>query len=337
MGAVSRAGVVEVSAVVLRDAAGLLVTVRKRGTQRFMLPGGKPEPGESAAQTAVRECREEVGVDLVIDALRPMGTFRSAAANEPELDVVATVFEHPAPADVAPRAEIAELRWLDPTVLPLPTDLAPMIVEHVLPAIANGQRLPRAMTVFTGSAHGTRAVHAEAIVELARVLAGHGIHLVYGGGRVGLMGVVADAVLHAGGRVTGVMPQALVDGEIAHTGLTRLEVVADMHERKQRMAALGDAFVALPGGAGTLEEFFEVWTWQQLGIHTKPVALYDVDGFWQPLLAMVDQMVDEGFLASRYRDSLIVARTPDELLEALRAWRPPPSKWQSAHDAATHG
>lgn len=329
---VSAAGVVEVSAVVLRNASGALLTVRKRGTARFMLPGGKPEPGESAQATAVRECREELGVDLAPGDLRRLGSFRAAAANEPELDVVAEVFEHPAAAGLAPSGEIAELRWLDVDARPLPIDLAPLVADHVLPAIGRttGRVLPRSVTLFTGSAGGARPVYAEAIAELARAFADRGIRLVYGGGHVGLMGCVADAALAAGGHVTGVMPQALVDGEIAHTGLTALEVVADMHARKLRMSELGEAFVALPGGAGTLEEFFEVWTWQQLGIHDKPVALYDIDGFWQPLLTMINNLVEEGFLAARYRDGLIVVRTPDELFDAWSRWNAPRSKWSSS-------
>ncbi|MFE6971179.1 TIGR00730 family Rossman fold protein [Isoptericola sp. NPDC057653] len=185
----------------------------------------------------------------------------------------------------------------------------------------------RRLTLFTGSASGREPRYAAAVRDLAGVLAGRGVGVVYGGGRVGLMGELADAALGAGGEVLGVMPRSLVDGEIAHPGLTRLDVVADMHERKQRMGELGDGFVALPGGAGTLEELFEVWTWQQLGIHAKPVALYDVDGFWQPLLRMVDHMVDEGFLSSRYRESLVVARSPQGLLDALAAWEPPAAKW----------
>lgn len=185
----------------------------------------------------------------------------------------------------------------------------------------------RHLTLFTGSSAGRDARYATAVRELAEALAVRGVGVVYGGGRVGLMGEVADAALGAGGEVLGVMPQALVDGEIAHPGLTRLEVVADMHERKLRMGELGDGFVALPGGAGTLEELFEVWTWQQLGIHAKPVALYDVGGFWRPLLAMVDHMVAEGFLAATYRDALVVADTPHDLLAALDAWQAPAAKW----------
>ncbi|GAB3620689.1 TIGR00730 family Rossman fold protein [Glutamicibacter endophyticus] len=186
---------------------------------------------------------------------------------------------------------------------------------------------PRSVTVFTGSATGASAIYAEATTELARALAEQGVEIVYGGGHVGLMGTLADAALEAGGRVRGVMPQSLLDGEIAHPGLSELDIVADMHERKQRMAERAEAFIALPGGAGTLEEFFEVWTWQQLGLHRKPVALYDVNGFWQPLLSMIEHFVAEGFLAERYRQALIVVQTPAELLAALQQWAPAPAKW----------
>lgn len=189
--------------------------------------------------------------------------------------------------------------------------------------------------VFTGSAAGVRDSYAAGVTEFARraVAADHG--LVYGGGKVGLMGVVADAALAAGGTVIGVMPRALVDGEIGHTGLTRLEVVADMHERKQRMEELADAFVALPGGSGTLEELFEVWTWQQLGLHVKPVALLDIDGFWQPLLGMLRHMAAEGFLAQRFLDGLILEADPAHLLARITAWRPQAPKWAPQAQAAS--
>lgn len=183
------------------------------------------------------------------------------------------------------------------------------------------------LTVFTGSATGHDPRFVEDATDLGGWLAEAGIELVYGGGTVGLMGAIADAVLAGGGRVTGVMPQALVDREIAHRGVTTLEVVPDMPARKLRMAELGDGFVALPGGSGTLEEFFEMWTWQQLGIHAKPVALYDVAGFWQPLLAAVDSMVSAGFLAPAYRESLVVAEEPAALVSVLESWRAPAAKW----------
>ena len=186
----------------------------------------------------------------------------------------------------------------------------------------------RRVGVFTGSAMGARASFREGAEKLAQYLAETGIGVVYGGGNVGLMGVVADSALAAGGDVLGVIPQSLVSGEIAHPGLTELEVVGDMHARKMRMAELSDAFIALPGGAGTLEELFEVWTWQQLGIHRKPVALYDIDGYWQPLLAALDAMTGNGFISEATRASLIVSDNPAGLLQALINWTRQAPKWQ---------
>jgi len=177
--------------------------------------------------------------------------------------------------------------------------------------------------------------HRRLAAELASdlVAAGHGI--VYGGAHVGLMGVVADNALAAGGEVIGVIPRHLVTGEIAHRGLTRLEVVETMHERKARMAQLADAFVALPGGAGTLEELFEVYTWGQLGLHDKPTALVDSDGFYAPLLAQLDAMRDLGYMRAAHRDSLGLAHSSAELLAWVDAYRHPRSKWtRSPADAA---
>lgn len=315
---------IRVSGVVLRDGGGRVLTVRKRGTRRFMLPGGKPEPGETAEQAAVRECAEELGAGLDAGLLRLLGVFTAPAANEAGRMVEATVFEHPPVPVSEPAAEIEQLRWLAPSEPA--DDLAPLLAERVLPAVRDRPAIRR-VTVFTGSAMGASPVYASAVADFAGAAAGSGVDVVYGGGRVGLMGRLADATLAAGGQVLGVIPQALVDGEIAHTGLTRLDVVADMHARKHRMAALGDAFVALPGGAGTLEELFEVWTWQQLGIHAKPVALLDVGGFWQPLLAALDAMTAQGFISRTFRSGLIVEEDPAALLEALTGWSPLPSKW----------
>ncbi len=185
----------------------------------------------------------------------------------------------------------------------------------------------RRIAVYTGSSPGRPAVYREAAAAVGDALGRAGIGVVYGGGHVGLMGTVADAALAAGGDVVGVIPEALVDAELAHPGLTSLEVVPDMHTRKLRMSDLADAFVALPGGPGTLEEFFEVWTWLQLGIHRKPVALYDVEGFWTPLITMLDTMTESGFMRPEFRASLIVARTPEDLLGALAAWQPPTPKF----------
>lgn len=180
----------------------------------------------------------------------------------------------------------------------------------------------RRVTVFTGSKHGNADAYVEAVEAFAQAVADRGIDVAFGGGDVGLMGVLADTALAAGAEVYGVTPEWLLASETPHQRLTQLEVVADMHARKYRMAELGDAFVALPGGIGTLEEFFEIWTWQQLGIHTKPVALLNVTGFWDPLLAMIDHMAAQGFVRRSFTEALIVESTPEALLDALASWQP---------------
>lgn len=178
------------------------------------------------------------------------------------------------------------------------------------------------LTVFTGSSPGNSPAYLQTVQDFGRDVAEAGYGIVFGGGHVGLMGAVADAALNAGGEVIGVMPQSLADREVPHQGLTRLVMVPDMHARKARMAELGDAFVALPGGAGTLEELFEIWTWQQLGLHTKPVALYNVDGFWDPLITMLDHMQEQGFIRQTFRDALIIAEDTQGLLAAIADWPP---------------
>jgi len=186
----------------------------------------------------------------------------------------------------------------------------------------------RRICVYTGSSPGAHPAYAEAAVALGRTLADQGLGLVYGGAMVGLMGTVADAALAAGGEVIGVLPQALVDREIAHTGLTELRVVGSMHERKSLMADLSDGFVALPGGVGTLEELFEVYTWTQLGMQSKPIGLLDVRGYYERLAAFLDHAVAERFVTEENRAMLVVEHEPAALLEAFRAWRPPVrSKW----------
>ena len=184
--------------------------------------------------------------------------------------------------------------------------------------------------VFCGSNFGARESYAQAATAMGQSLARRGLNLVYGGAKVGLMGTLADAALAAGGTVTGVIPGALVAREIAHAGLTDLRTVASMHERKKLMADLSDAFVALPGGAGTLEEFFEVWTWAQLGHHRKPVAILNVDGFFDPLLVFVDRQRDEQFMRAEHRAMLIVETEPERLLDRFMTYEAPVvSKWIS--------
>lgn len=176
----------------------------------------------------------------------------------------------------------------------------------------------RRLCVYAGSSPGGRPEYAQAAAALAERMAAEGIGLVFGGGRVGLMGVLADIILGAGGEAIGVMPRQLVDREHAHAGLTDLEIVGSMHERKARMAELADGFVAVPGGIGTLEELIEILTWRQLGIHAKPCGVLDVAGFYAGLAGLLDHMVAEGFLRHPSRDRIIWADDPDDLLQRLR-------------------
>lgn len=180
----------------------------------------------------------------------------------------------------------------------------------------------RSVCVFCGASTGTNPVYREAAAALGETLAANGIRLVYGGGAVGLMGVVADAAMAAGGEVVGIIPQSLKDAEVGHSGLTRLEVVDGMHARKARMAELSDAFIALPGGLGTLEELFEVWTWGQLGYHRKPLGLLDVEHFYSKLSHFLDHLVDEGFVRTPHRAMLQRSDCPATLLQLLMNWQP---------------
>jgi len=187
------------------------------------------------------------------------------------------------------------------------------------------------LCVFCGSNPGASPAYGEAAARLGRTLAGRGLTLVYGGGRVGLMGVAADAALAGGGKVVGVIPEALATRELAHAGLSDLQVVGSMHERKARMSELSDGFVALPGGIGTLEEWFEVWTWSQLGFQPKPCALLNVAGYYDHLLAFLDHMTAERFLNPVHRGMAIVDDDLERLLDRLAAWQPPQArKWIDA-------
>jgi uncharacterized protein (TIGR00730 family) len=182
--------------------------------------------------------------------------------------------------------------------------------------------------VFCGSNGGADPAYLAAAETVGAGLARRGIRVVYGGGRVGMMGAVADAARAEGGEVVGVIPQQIFDLEIGHTGLDDLRVVSSMHERKALMAELADAFVALPGGIGTLEELFEVYTWAQLGLHAKPLALLDVAGYYEPLAAFLDHAVAQRFLRAETREMLAVAEDFESLIETLERWHPAPMhKW----------
>lgn len=186
----------------------------------------------------------------------------------------------------------------------------------------------RRICVFCGSNSGADAIYAEAARNLGRLFAREGIALVYGGGSVGLMGELADSVLESGGEVIGVIPHALWAREVGHRGLTDLRIVDTMHERKAQMADLSDAFIALPGGLGTLEEIFEVWTWAQLGLHAKPLGFLDVGGFYTPLMEFLDRSVRARFVRVEHRGIAMVDADPEALLAKFDTWQPPKvQKW----------
>jgi uncharacterized protein (TIGR00730 family) len=191
-----------------------------------------------------------------------------------------------------------------------------------------------AICVFCGSNAGADPAYMGAAQTVGRGLAERGIRVIYGGAKVGMMGALADAARGAGGEVVGVIPRQMLDREIGHTGIDDLRVVGSMHERKALMTELADAFIALPGGIGTLDELFEAYTWAQLGIHAKPLGLLDVAGYFERLVAFLDHAVAERFLRAQTRDMLLVADDLDALLAALQAWRQAPvSKWMDLDDA----
>jgi uncharacterized protein (TIGR00730 family) len=173
------------------------------------------------------------------------------------------------------------------------------------------------LAVYCGSAPGSQDLFADATRATAKAMVVRNVDLVYGGGRLGLMGLIADTVLDLGGQVYGVIPQALVDIEVAHPRITELHTVANMHERKAKMTDLADAFLALPGGIGTLDELFEAWSWNALGYHKKPLCLLNVEGYWDGMIEFLDHSTECGFLSLQRRAQLLVAQTPEEALDLL--------------------
>lgn len=197
----------------------------------------------------------------------------------------------------------------------------------------SGDVVIRRVCVFCGSSPGRDPVFRRAAEAMAAALVARGWGLVYGGGDVGLMGVIADAMMAAEGEVIGVIPQALFDREVGHSGITQLHVVANMHQRKEQMYDLADAFVALPGGMGTLEELLETLTWIQLGLHAKPCGLLNVEGYYDPLLVMLDRALEHGFVRPQHRRLLMAESEPNRLLERFAEYREPVlAKWISEED-----
>lgn len=184
----------------------------------------------------------------------------------------------------------------------------------------------KSIAVYCGSSMGKSEIYQQKAIEFAKEMVKRDITLVYGGASVGIMGTIADTVLSLGGKAIGVIPALLEEREISHKNLTELYKVETMHQRKSKMIELADAFVALPGGYGTLEEYAEVFTWSQIGLHTKPCALFNINNYWQPLVDMTNKMADEGFLHEKYRHMAIVSDSPAELLESFETYIAPPVK-----------
>jgi len=190
------------------------------------------------------------------------------------------------------------------------------------------------LAVYCGSSFGASEAYKDGAIQLGKELAKRNITLVYGGSSNGLMGAVADTVLHEGGQVIGVIPKVLVDREISHTGLTELYTVDTMHERKAKMAELADGFVVLPGGTGTLEEFFEVFTWGQIGLHQKPCGLLNIEHYYDPLIHLFDHMIEQQFLQAKFRPMLLAEEKPDRLIERFYHYVAPPIKTWKQEDGS---
>lgn len=345
-----------VSAALITDPQGRFLLARKAGTASYLFPGGKPEIGETPATTLIRELSEELGLTVTLDDLDFLGTFTSTAANEPNTTLIADCFRL-SPAALAdiplnsltPHAEIDSLIWRAPSDLHHP-DIAPLTRE-VGPLAAG-----RGFLLYTGASMGSDPIYADVVAQLVTEIGRRGDHIIYGGGHSGLMGVIGDTAAANNTWISGVITYDLAgitphwptfyaggynyaltvpDGihhvlhkvEKAHPGLNSLALVHSMSARKDRMTALSDVAVALPGGCGTMDEFFDTWVQLQLGIHRHPVALLNIDGCWDTLLTFLHDLVTRGFIKQEYVDALIVANSVDELYTALNTWTPPHRKW----------
>lgn len=320
---------IRVAAVVIRNPQGAVLCVRKKSSPRFQLPGGKLEAGESPLDAALRETLEEVGLNLDRHQLGLLGQFSAEASNEPGHTVTSTVFA--APADVLermgaqpqPAAEIAEVDWIHPADT-AGYELAPLLATRIFPALR--PRALKAVTVFAGARDATDPATSELAYALGKALAEAGITLVYGGSKLGLMGQVAAGAHDAGGRTHGVLTTHLANYELKYDELDELELVGTMAERKTRMSELADGIIALPGGVGTLDELFDAWTSQQLGLNPIPIGLLGTE-FWRPLATMVDHMVGQGFVRATDREHLLLDDAPVSLLTRFQTWIPPVPRW----------
>jgi uncharacterized protein (TIGR00730 family) len=322
--------------LVLRECTVLLGLRRgSHGAGTWGPPGGHVEYGEDPIACVRRETLEEAGIDLGVCEFAGVTNDMFAAEGRHYVTLFYTSRLSAGEPTVREPSKCEAWRWWpwqdlpENLFLPLRHLREQGFVPPRVPDASGAPGQLRRVCVFCGSNYGANPAFREAAESLGRLLAGEQIELVYGGGSVGLMGAVADAVRAAGGRVIGVIPEALVQAEIAHRELDDLRVVRSMHERKQLMADLADAFVALPGGFGTFEELLEIVTWAQLGLHSKPIGLLNVGGYYDALLALVQRAVSEGFVARDHARLLYVDEQPLPLLARLRADEPRPlvRKW----------
>ena len=296
------------------DASRGLDSVLRAAGRRF--DGALPREGVALSLAAL-EVLEAAGLDAVMKRAADLAERFAAALADAGYTVAPRArstldrLRVPGPAGRARAARRGRHRRPRPARAPVPARLGRRLERRVRPRAAARRAVTvRSVCVYCGSSFGADPVYADATRALARTLAERGMRAVYGGASVGLMGLLADSVLEAGGEVVGVIPQTLVDREIAHPGLTELHVVSSMHERKALMAELSDAFVALPGGIGTLEELIEVYTWSQLRLHAKPLGVLNTAGYYDGLAAFLDHAVQQGFLPAATRSVLVVDADP---------------------------
>lgn len=320
---VSDERVIHVCGLIARRDDGAVLQVRKRGSGKFQFPGGKPEAGETEDQTILRECAEEIGCTPDRSRMVRLGSLAARAANEPGFTVRGELWLTDEVLEARPDSEIAEARWLTPA------DREGLeLAQLSRTALAGLERLRACgtATVYAGSAEGVDPRGRALAAGLGAGLARAGVEVAYGGGAVGLMGVLGDAVVEHGGRLRGIMPDSMIDAEIAHPRLSELTRTPDMAARKAALREAAGVVFVLPGGSGTLDEFFETWTLQQLGHFPYPIVLLGT-AYWTPLVDYLRTVVGAGFLLGRYLERLIVADDLASAGAALAQWETPASKY----------
>ncbi|MDO5748007.1 MAG: TIGR00730 family Rossman fold protein [Actinomycetaceae bacterium] len=311
MNALDAAQMIRVKSVLVFDGDRRILTVRKRGSQYYQLPGGKPEKEESACQTVVREVVEELGVTIDPDDLDYLGAFLGAAVNEAGCPVESEVFVMRVDGDfsVYPHAEIEEVRWWNVEEALECAQISAQIRTQFLPKLAGKKRY----SFFLGASPGSVTELPDQVYQLGNRLARDGHALIYGGGKTGLMGRISDGFYNCGGRVTGVTIRKLVEREIANPDVSVLVVAESMAQRKRMLMRYAEVIVVLPGGIGTLDEFYEAWALKYLGCIDAELVLVNVNGFWDTLLKLIDVQMQCGFISRKKREMVRIVDDIDDL------------------------